>query len=128
MLYSYQYQENPIQQSSADDSQETANLKTKEIPIADRSTVAKDVRTFNISTNEIENSSSTSEYSMDDLRNIEDNESTNSYALIQSQDINLANEYEDDSSIAIEDNNDGESPFQEPNEDSFETSKVVYRP
>ena len=46
---------------------------------------------------------------MDDLRNIEDNESTNSYALIQSQDINLANEYEDDSSIAIEDNNDGVS-------------------
>ena len=126
MLYSYQYQENPIQQLSAndtretttDDPQETTNLKTKEIPKADRSTMAQDVRTFNISTNEVENSTSdTSEYYKNDHRNFEENESINNCleclesinALIESQDINLANEYEDDSSITIEDNNDGVS-------------------
>ena len=109
MLYSYQYQENTIQQLSADDTRETTNLKTKEIPNADRSTVAKDVRTFNISTNEIEDSICTSEYYKNDHSNFKQGELINNYALVESQDINLANEYEDDSSITIEDNNDGVS-------------------
>ena len=109
MLYSYQYQANTIQQLSADDTRETTNLKTKEIPNADRSTVAKDVRTFNISTNEIEDSICTSEYYKNDHPNFEEGELINNHVLIQSQDINLANEYEDDSSISIEDNNGGVS-------------------
>ena len=52
-----------------------------------------------------------------DHRNFGENESINNCleclesinALIESQDINLANEYEDDSSITIEDNNEGVS-------------------
>ena len=98
-----------MQQLSADDTRETTNLKTKEIPNADRSTVAKDVRTFNISTNEIEDSICTSEYYKNDHPNFKQGELINNYALVESQDMNLANECEDDSSITIEDNNDGVS-------------------